>query len=60
MRVMDIVKQHGVSGRLRNLCNDLVRLRRDIRSLAPHLQCNGGGHDKLACLTGWIEGHIAK
>ena len=39
--------------------NDLIKLRRETGSLAPRRQGNGGGHGKLAGLTGWIETRIA-
>jgi len=39
--------------------NDLVKLRRDTGSLAPHPQGNGGGHGKLADVIGWIEARVA-
>lgn len=39
--------------------NDLVKLRRETGSLAPRRQGNGGGHGKLAGVTGWIEARVA-
>lgn len=39
--------------------NDLIKLRRATGSLAAHPQGNGGGHGKLACVTGWIEARVA-
>ena len=39
--------------------NDLIKLRRGTGSLSPRSQGNGGGHGKLARLTGWIEGRVA-
>ncbi|WP_435659417.1 hypothetical protein [Leisingera caerulea] len=39
--------------------NDLVKLRRETGSLAPRRQGNGGGHGKLAGVTGWIETRVA-
>jgi transposase len=40
--------------------NDLIKLRRETGSLAPRPQGNGGGHGKLAGVTGWIEARVAK
>lgn len=39
--------------------NDLVKLRRETGSLSPRRQGNGGGHGKLAAVTGWIEARVA-
>lgn len=39
--------------------NDLVKLRRETGSLVPRRQGNGGGHGKLAGVTGWIETRVA-
>jgi transposase len=39
--------------------NDLVKLRRETGSLAPRRQGNGGGHGKLAGVTGWIEARVS-
>lgn len=39
--------------------NDLIKLRRDTGSLSPRPQGNGGGHGKLAGVTGWIETRVA-
>lgn len=39
--------------------NDLVKLRRETGSLAPRRQGNGGGHGKLAGVTGWIAARVA-
>lgn len=39
--------------------NDLIKLRRETGSLAPRPQGNGGGHGKLAGVTGWIEARVA-
>lgn len=39
--------------------NDLVKLRRETGSLKPRQQGNGGGHGKLAGVTGWIEDRVA-
>lgn len=39
--------------------NDLIKLRRETGSLTPRPQGNGGGHRKLAGVTGWIEARIA-
>jgi transposase len=39
--------------------NELIKLRRETGSLKPRPQGNGGGHGKLAGVTGWIEARIA-
>lgn len=39
--------------------NDPVKLRRETGFLAPLLRGNGGGHGKLADVTGWIETRVA-
>mgnify|MGYP006291134823 FL=1 len=39
--------------------NELIKLRRETGSLAPRRQGNGGGHGKLAGLTGWIDARVA-
>lgn len=39
--------------------NDLIKLRRETGSLAARPQGNGGGHGKLAGVTGWIEARVA-
>lgn len=39
--------------------NDLIKLRRETGSLSPRRQGNGGGHGKLAGVTGWIEDRVA-
>ena len=38
--------------------NDMVLLKRRTGSLAAKPQGNGGGHGKLAGVSGWIEGRI--
>lgn len=38
--------------------NDMVILKRSTGGLEPKPQGNGGGHGKLACVAGWIEGRI--
>jgi transposase len=40
--------------------NELIKLRRESGSLAPRRQGNGGGHGKLAGVTGWIEARVAE
>ena len=40
--------------------NDLIKLRCETGSLAPRPQGNGGGHGKLAGVTGWIEARVAE
>lgn len=40
--------------------NDLIKLRRETGSLAPRPQGNGGGHGKLAGVTGWIKARVAE
>ncbi len=44
----------------RRFVNELIKLRRETGSLAPRPQGNGGGHGKLAGVTGWIEACVAK
>lgn len=38
--------------------NELIKLRCETGSLLPRLQGNGGGHGKLAGLTGWINARV--
>ena len=38
--------------------NELIKLRCETRSLLPRLQGNGGGHGKLAGVTGWINARV--
>ncbi len=38
--------------------NDLIKLRRKTGSLLPRPQGNGGGHGKLAGVTGWIDARV--
>ncbi|KZL28944.1 helix-turn-helix domain-containing protein [Pseudovibrio sp. WM33] len=38
--------------------NDLVILKRETGGLEPRAQGNGGGHDKLAGVRGWIEARM--
>lgn len=40
--------------------NDLIKLRRETGSLDPRPQGNGGGHGKLAGVTGWIKARVAE
>lgn len=40
--------------------NDLIKRRRETGSLEPLRQGNGGGHGKLAGVTGWIEARVAE
>jgi len=40
--------------------NDLIKLRRETGSLLPRPQGNGGGHGKLAGLTGWIDTRVTE
>ncbi|MFV0303025.1 MAG: hypothetical protein ACK5IP_19520, partial [Paracoccus sp. (in: a-proteobacteria)] len=39
--------------------NELIKLRRETGSLKPRQQGNGGGHGKLAGVTGWIGDRVA-
>lgn len=39
--------------------HELIKLRRETGSLKPQPQGNGGGHGKLAGMTGWIEARVA-
>lgn len=38
--------------------NDLIKLRCETGSLLPRPQGNGGGHGKLAGVTGWIDARV--
>ncbi len=38
--------------------NDLVKLRRETGFLTPRQQGNGGGHGKLAGVTGWLKARV--
>ena len=40
--------------------NDLIKLRWETGSLDPRPQGNGGGHGKLAGVTGWIKARVAE
>lgn len=66
MRVVVYVDEgHGHCGAARRFrvspkfVNELIKLRRDTGSLEPRPQGNGGGHGKLAGMTGWIEARVA-
>ncbi len=39
--------------------NELIKLRGETGALVPRPQGNGGGHGKLAGVTGWIEARVA-
>lgn len=38
--------------------NDLVKLRRETGMLTPRQQGSGGGHGKLAGVTGWLKARV--
>jgi hypothetical protein len=38
--------------------NDLVKPRRETGFLTPRQQGNGGGHGKLAGVTGWLKARV--
>ena len=39
--------------------NDMVILKRETGGLDPRLQGNGGGHGKLAAVSGWIDARMS-
>ncbi len=38
--------------------NDMVILKRETGGLEPRAQGNGGGHDKLGRLQGWLQARM--
>ena len=58
MRAMDTARRRGNFRVSPKFVNDLIKLRCETGSLLPRPQGNGGGHGKLAGVTGWIDARV--